>query len=688
MLKALFKNFKDLYNKLSRELSVEYNNLGVIYLTLILAGDIFYLTLSFEPDSKIVYATLIIASLGLICACVIDFKIIRIITSLVFSFILGVTIPKIHYNLKPGVCLDKTRTLKLEGIVTQSGPRSNGTTLYLEQVKAYNSYKGSLEKVNQTEARKNNRSSEQTVGDMLNLYNIKLITKEPHNKFRPGDILKAEAKLFPPSNPLIPQSYNFAEYAYFNSITASGYITGEFNIDRQKSHFIPEFLRGIRAKISKELDKILTEDKKGFAIAILLGESGAIEESRLSQMRISGLSHILAVSGLHLSLAGIIFYSIAIYIFNLSDRLAAKLDIRRLACLFSLFGSSIYLIISGMHISAVRAYIMVGFVITALLFDKWPHSIRSLMAAAVVIILFHPFAVATASFQLSFSAVLGLLSLLNFKTWLTLGGKLEYLERNRFLNYCFSIIASSLVASLISAPFVAYHFNIIPVHSIIANFLAMPVVSILLMPAALITLIFIPLKLAYLVAPVLEFAIGLLQQIAGYVSSIQGAKIFIAYISPESLLLYSFAVITLCVLASKLRFIAVIFIGLFLFKVEYNYQPKMLAINYPKTLVVKGDKCLYIYSYKLPGGFRCNLWGEWMQVESYKFRKIKNIRKLYPQILKKFHLNTEENLKELARVLDEQEDSNNFIYFYNPANQSSFFRRTKFNRFKFKPISD
>jgi ComEC/Rec2-related protein len=683
MFRALRElNLSDLRQKAALELTREYHNLATIYLALIASGNILYFGLGFEPSNYLIYGILITLLLLVIASSFyVSNNLLTILARASLCFCLGISTAKTHYNLKPGLCLDKSYDMEIGGIIKEIKPRPQGANLLLKQV--YAKHSNPDKRRNDTNLFE--KPETEATNSPLYLYNIKLITSEKPERFKIGAILKAKAKLFPPAESIIPQSYDFSEYAYFNSITASGFANGEISQEASTGTSLLDRFRGLRSKIDGQLNELLPKENQGFATAILLGESAAMEKDKLEQMRTSGLSHILAVSGLHLSLAGLIFFGMAHHLLNLSDFLSAKINLRALSGVFALLGSSAYLVISGMHISAIRAYIMVVLVITALLLDKWPHSMRSLAAAAVVIIIFDPYSVCTASFQLSFSAVMGLLCFLNFKTYIYNRWPDKF-RFNRLFSYFIGIILSSLVASVISAPFVAYHFNVVSLYAIIANFLAMPVVSFLLMPSALITLMLMPLKLAYLTAPLLGFSIDLIQAIAASISDLGAAKIFIPFISTKLLLLYSTGIAIFCLFASKLRYLGIIFIIIFLFKAEFNYRPKLLAINYPNTLVIGDSGKLYIYSYKPPGAFRQALWGEWLNAVEYKFYKTKDLRWRYKAILRKFNLHQSNNIKYLRQIFFSHKDNKSYSYLRHKYDHLDLsYPKTK-TRFKFKKI--
>lgn len=107
-------------------------------------------------------------------------------------------------------------------------------------------------------------------------------------------------------------------------------------------------------------------------------------------MRQSGISHILCVSGLHLSLVAMLFFISARFLLNLSNYIAYNYNIKSIAAICSLIGSYGYLELSGMQIAATRAFIMTAIFIYAVMIGRKPYPLRSLAIAAFIILSVNP----------------------------------------------------------------------------------------------------------------------------------------------------------------------------------------------------------------------------------------------------------------------------------------------------------
>ncbi len=116
------------------------------------------------------------------------------------------------------------------------------------------------------------------------------------------------AKLYKPQNSILPGDYDFGFYAYLSDIEANGYAMSEPQIIERNETNFDSFIYRVRSYIYNNLIEKLGKDKGNFAAAILLGETKGLNRQIMQDMRQSGISHVLCVSGLHLSLVVMIIF--------------------------------------------------------------------------------------------------------------------------------------------------------------------------------------------------------------------------------------------------------------------------------------------------------------------------------------------------------------------------------------------
>lgn len=358
-----------------------------------------------------------------------------------------------------------------------------------------------------------------------------------------GQCVELIAKLMKRPQAALPQGYQFDRKSFYLGLSGSGY--SESRVIRIPCPSAPSWservnfgIDHLRGRLINHIKSVLPPDESSIAAAVIAGEQGGIKQQLIQNYRDSGLAHFLSISGLHMSMiAGLMFFFIRLII-ALVPPLALRHDSKKIAGLFSILISVVYLMISGAAVPAQRAFIMTFIVLLGILFNRRAVSIQTISWAAFIVLLISPEALIGASFQMSFAAVVALIA---------------FYERfakplHRFLNgpedklsplwlkvikiifvYFIGILVSDLVASLATLPFAIYHFNRIALYTTLANLLAGPVIGLLIMPFILLSLILIPLGLDFWTLKIVGFGISQVNAVTSYVSSLHGA----AYLVPS-----------------------------------------------------------------------------------------------------------------------------------------------------------
>src|SRR6266480_6994265 len=184
-----------------------------------------------------------------------------------------------------------------------------------------------------------------------------------------------------------------------------------------------------------------------------------MEEKVKEAFRQSGLSHLLAIAGLHLGLVGgFVFFAVRGGL-ALIPFLALRYPIKKITAIVTLIVLFCYLMISGAAIPTQRAFVMTGIVFAAILIDRLRLSMRICAIAAMVVLLLDPASLVGVSFQMSFGAVVALIAV--YETW---GTQLAHLfHRGGFgrkaLGYCGAVAVTTVVATIGTEPFAIYHFH-------------------------------------------------------------------------------------------------------------------------------------------------------------------------------------------------------------------------------------
>ncbi|SMF69931.1 competence protein ComEC [Tistlia consotensis] len=324
----------------------------------------------------------------------------------------------------------------------------------------------------------------------------------------PGDRIALLAILRPPPGPATPGAYDFARRAWFLRLGAVGFALGKLERLAPAAGGEPglgarltRWRDGLRQAIAERALAVLPDRRGAVAAALTVGERGAISEPDLAALRNSGLAHLLAISGLHLGLAaGAVFFALRAGLAAV-PALALTRPIKKWAAAAALAAAFGYLQLAGASVTAQRAFVMVGLVLLAVLLDRTALTLRLVAWAAAAVLLLAPESLVSASFQLSFAAVVALVAAWElWRGWRERGRGLRALARGeslwlRPLGYLAALAFTSLIAGLATAPFAAYHFNRLALYGLVANLLAVPVAAFLVMPAALLALLAMPVGL-------------------------------------------------------------------------------------------------------------------------------------------------------------------------------------------------
>ena len=374
-----------------------------------------------------------------------------------------------------------------------------------------------------------------------------------------GDRISFKARLSPLPGPVMPGGFDFGRQLYFEGVGGTGRVTGEIKVlGRQQSPmlWLREAIGALRSTINSRIMAALPGEEGSLAAALITGERAAVPKDTLTSLQVSGLFHILSISGLHMSLAAGGMFWFVRALMAASPVMALHWPIKKIAAVAALVGGFIYMLLAGSGAATQRSYIMVAIMLFAILVDRPAISLRNLAIAALVILVLQPESAVEASFQMSFMAVMGLAAFFEWWNWRSKPDRRQEPGRAaRGANWLGKVIVASLLTSVIAGSLssipAAFHFGRLAPYGVLANGLAIPLVSLLVMPAALLSLLAMPLGLEQL--PLQAMGYGLTQVIAisGWVASLPGAHRIVPQISTSSALLLAVGAIMLCLSARR-----------------------------------------------------------------------------------------------------------------------------------------
>lgn len=338
-----------------------------------------------------------------------------------------------------------------------------------------------------------------------------------------GMRVRLRAVLQPPRGPVVPGGFDFARQAWFERLGAVGWALGRpqpLEPLEGRSELVAATLR---VAVTQRLVEVLPGTGSAIAAALLTGLRGGIDDAIWRDFQRSGLAHLLAISGLHMTLVAGTVFLLARWGLALVPALALRVPTKKPAALLALLAAAFYLALSGGTVPTQRAFLMVAAALLAILAGRDPLSLRLLACAATVILLVRPEAVLGASFQLSFAAVLALIAV-----WERIGRGGRTGEPGlvaRLARYPLGVAATTLVASLATTPLAAFHFQTVPTYGVLANLLAVPLTTFWIMPAGLLGLSAMPFGLDGPPIRLMGAGIDLLLAIAHTAARLPGAAL-------------------------------------------------------------------------------------------------------------------------------------------------------------------
>lgn len=379
-----------------------------------------------------------------------------------------------------------------------------------------------------------------------------------------GDYVTFQAWLYPPLTPAMPGGWNYGRVGWFDGIGAGGRVASALAKPGTKPDLQrwSDALAGLRAGIADRIRAHLPKREAGFAVALITGERSGLDKDMREALQLSGLAHILAISGLHMSLvAGGVFWLVRALLASW-PMLALNYPIKKLAAVTALGAAGFYLLISGQAIATQRAFIMLSVMFLAVVLGRSAISMRNLAVAAVVVLVIAPQAVLTPSFQMSFLAVMGLIAgyelLGGWQTRFRAGLSARPLYL-RGLILVLLMLAGLSTTTIIASTFTtlpaAFHFNRFAAWSLPANLLAMPAVTFLVMPAAVASVSAMPFGLEYWPLQFMARGLEAVQAVAVMVSNWPGATKVAGTMVPQIAFLSGMGLCFLALWRGRLRWI-------------------------------------------------------------------------------------------------------------------------------------
>ncbi len=334
-----------------------------------------------------------------------------------------------------------------------------------------------------------------------------------------GAVIRLGARLMPPPPPSVPGAYNYARAAWFDRIGATGRGFGPVTVVTAGDHQ----QGGLRARLSAHIRQHMTPGPGAIAAALATGDQGAIPPDDADAMRRSGLTHLLSVSGLHITAVVGAVMLLVLRLLALSPWLALHLRLPLIAAAAGAVAAIGYTILTGAEVPTVRSCVAALMVLLAVALGREALTLRLVATGAIIVLLFWPESLIGPSFQLSFAAVTAIIALHDHPRVRAWFAAREEGRGKWFGRQIASLLLTGIVVEAALAPIALFHFHKAGLYGSFANIIAIPLTTFVVMPLEALALAFDALGLGQPFWWLTDRSLQLLLAIAHMVAKAPGA---------------------------------------------------------------------------------------------------------------------------------------------------------------------
>ena len=357
--------------------------------------------------------------------------------------------------------------------------------------------------------------------------------------------------------------FDYADYMFREGVTATAYVKSGLWTLSGSGHvsLLGYYIQSVKDRVLLQYEHSFNNiEERSILKALTLGVKDDLTYGQKTIFSEVGASHLLALSGLHLGILCILLNLALSFLWSYRSQKIKNIIILILVWLFTFM--------VGFSTSIVRASVMLTLFFLARCINRDYSTINILSWTAFIILILNPFALYDVGFQLSFSAILGILVLVPYfrKIWR---------PQNKIVNYFWEIIVVSLSAQIGVLPAVLYHFSTFPLYFLLTNLLAIPLVALILWITIFFLLSSPIIQIQNILALFLSYTIKLMNNFFAVIESwpnstikyeITGMEVFII------ILIFFLIVLYLKTRRMLLAYVSVIFFSFFLIERSYSFS--------------------------------------------------------------------------------------------------------------------
>lgn len=305
-----------------------------------------------------------------------------------------------------------------------------------------------------------------------------------------GATVRLRGYLMPPAAPAVPGAYDFARAAWFQGIGGTGRVTVVRLVAPAAEEGVQARLAGARQRLADHVRARLPGAPGGIAAALATGDQGGIPEADAEAMRRSGLAHLLSVSGLHLTAVVGAVMLLTLKLLALSPILALRFRLILVAAAAGALAGIAYTLLTGAEVPTIRSCIAALLVLAGIALGRDALTLRLVAVAALVVLLLWPESLPGASFQMSFAAITAIVALHEHPRIRALLARREELWPMKLGRFALGLVLTGLAVELALMPIALWHFHQAGLYGALANIVAIPLTTFVIMPLEALALLF------------------------------------------------------------------------------------------------------------------------------------------------------------------------------------------------------
>jgi competence protein ComEC len=328
-----------------------------------------------------------------------------------------------------------------------------------------------------------------------------------------GAKVSARAWLMPPPPPAVPGAYDFSRAAWFQGVGATGRALDIAILAPPAERSWKGRLSTARQRLADHIRDRLGGGEGGIAAALATGDQAGIPEADAEAMRRSGLAHLLSVSGLHLTAVVGAVMLITLKLLALSPTLALRFRLVVIAAVVGALAGIAYTLFTGAEVPTVRACVAAVLILLGIALGREALTLRLVAVGALLVLLLWPETLVGASFQLSFAAIVAIVVVHDHPRLRALLERRDEALPIKLGRGIFGLILTGLAVEIALTPIALFHFHQAGLYGALANIVAIPLTTFVVMPlegiALLLDLAGLGGPVWWLVGKALAFLLGL-----------------------------------------------------------------------------------------------------------------------------------------------------------------------------------